>query len=670
MRLLHIFLLMSSLVLLSGSADAPESLLRSEGNRTGKDFALFFPVSNYSNPGLENLPRPIQEANSIARELRLSFGFETEIVPDATMEQIAEKLNDYANRFQLGELPEDGQLLIFFSGHGKTDQVGYFLPADADPKRLYSTGMEYNYWRRYISEIKCRHILVAIDACHSVKFDPKSGDKAAGGARRKGELTDTQRVLGNHEVYKARIFFTSDSKNNTTPGNSNFARKFLEGLQKLRSPNGFVSSSQLFSNHIEHAFPPARSSFFEGDNPSSAFLFFHDEVDPGVVIEEETELEAWTAAQKQDNCTAYRNFLRKFPAGDFADNAGLKIEPCDALDQMITDWESAKATNSCEGYQSFMDTYPNTNYAKEAKDQWREIDCTPLAVPGKMTYFAAGSYKMGDEVDKPEYGALFAHNVTLGPFYISATELTNKEYADFLTAKGNQTQEGTTWYNLAGKNAGIVRSGNAYRAKEGLGDHPVVNVSWYGAVAYCNWLSTNKNLDPVYKMSGSSVTADWTANGYRLPTEAEWEYAARSGGTMEKWAGTSDEEEIVDFLNFMGSDDGHRYLAPVSTFQANKKGLADMSGNVTEWCWDWHDQEYYKSSPTKNPRGPASGGRKVLRGGSWNHALIFCTTTQRYSERPSLSNNKIGFRLARNWSRNNYGRPDLKVGGKAKAGGK
>ena len=669
MRLFHLIFLIPSLVLLSGSTDTPKDLLLTQENRTGKDFALFFPVANYTSEGLENLPQTITEANEIAKELRLSFGFETEIVPNATMEQIAEKLKEYANRFQLGSLPEDGQLLIFFSGHGETDRVGYFLPADADPKRLYNTGMEYNYWRHFISEINCRHILVAIDACHSVKFDPNNDDKAAGGARRKGELTDTQRVLKNHQEYQARIFFTSDSKNDTTPGESNFARKFLEGLRNLRSPNGFVSSSQLFSNHIDKAFPPAKSSYFEGDNPSSAFLFFHDKVDIGVVVEKETELEAWTAALKQDNCTAYRNFLRKFPAGSFASDAVVKIEPCDALDKMNAAWERAEVANSCEGYQDFMDTYPNTLYAKKAKDNWKEIGCTPLAVPGKMTYFPGGSYKMGDEVDKPEYGALFAHSVTIGPFYISATELTNKEYAEFLTVKGNQTQGGTPWYNLTGRDSGIERSGNAYRAKEGMGDHPVVNVSWYGAIAYCNWLSTSRNLDPVYKMSGTSVTADWTANGYRLPTEAEWEYAARSGGTMEKWAGTSNEEEIVDFLNFMGSKDGHRYLAPISTFQANKKGLADMSGNVTEWCWDWHDQEYYKSSPAKNPRGPGSGTRKVLRGGSWNHALLFCTTTQRYSERPSIGNNKIGFRLARNWSRNTYGRSDMKVGDKAKAGG-
>jgi hypothetical protein len=244
--------------------------------RLGKDFALFFPVSDYSHSNLTNLKQAIPNAESIAHELESSFGFKPEIVPNATYDQIEAKLEEYDRKFIDGRLPADGQLFIYFSGHGMREfSNGYFLPADANPNSLPRTALGYNYWRQFISNINCQHILVAVDACYSVTFDPDHTFANFEKFRRKGELTETERILANHEEFNSRIFFSSDSKEDIVPGSSNFARKLLEGLQNLRSPNGFITSSQLFSNYVELAQPSPRAADFEGDEPSATFLFFH-----------------------------------------------------------------------------------------------------------------------------------------------------------------------------------------------------------------------------------------------------------------------------------------------------------------------------------------------------------------------------------------------------------
>ncbi len=667
MRLLLLCCLLFSAPVIFGWTTGNSSGLNAQPERIGKDFALFFPVGNYQHAGYPPLNGPIRDAERIATELRNHFGFKTEILVDGTEREIKDKLNEYARKFAEGTFPEDGQLLVFFSGHGVIDaNVGYFLPADADPGQVEETGISYHVWRNKIDLMNCRHILVAIDACFGNMFlDTDSRGAIAG---RGNETTSAEKFLHNHATKTSRVFFSSDSKLETTPDNSNFAYNFWRGLQNFRRPEGYFTSSQLFANYMEDIQPAPNATYFESNDPSSSFLFFHDEVSAGEPVKRETENEAWAAAQQRGDCEGYRRFIGKFPDGALAILAKKELEPCIEQEQRQADWRDAARLDNCEGYEAFMEKHPDTEYAKAAKAAWSALDCSPKAIPGKMTFVSYGDFSMGDEVVKPEYGALHVHPVKVSTFFISATELTNREYAAFLNANGNQVQGGATWYKLDGQYAGIEKYGNEFRVVEGMENHPVVNVTWYGAVAYCNWWSKKKNLKPFYNIAGSNVTADWSATGYRLPTEAEWEFAARSGGVQEEWAGTSSEEELVTFSNFMGSSDGHRRLAPIGSFQANKLGLADMSGNVAEWCWDWYDEEYYKSSPTQNPRGPANGTNRVIRGGSWNHAKAFCRTTQRYSLRPASTTSLIGFRLAQNKANLRDLRPD-KFGGAGKANG-
>jgi formylglycine-generating enzyme required for sulfatase activity len=154
-----------------------------------------------------------------------------------------------------------------------------------------------------------------------------------------------------------------------------------------------------------------------------------------------------------------------------------------------------------------------------------------------------------------------------------------------------------------------------------MSDHPVIHVSWNDAVAYSEWLSRETGLT------------------WRLPTEAEWEFAAR-GGQNQRFAGS----DSLDAVGWYSANSGSSTQA-VGQKAANGYGLHDMNGNVWEWCSDWFGSDYYESSPQDNPKGPPSGSGRVLRGGSWGHQARYCRTTHRHNRRPDARNYYNGFRL-------------------------
>jgi formylglycine-generating enzyme required for sulfatase activity len=186
----------------------------------------------------------------------------------------------------------------------------------------------------------------------------------------------------------------------------------------------------------------------------------------------------------------------------------------------------------------------------------------------------------------------------------------------------------------------------------------VISVSWFGAAAYCNWRSFQEQLQPAY--DPANWACDFAANGYRLPTEAEREYAAR-GGLHKPYAMFPWGNPIVGGnANYGGSGDPWDSLMPGTTpvgyYDGNQEprgpdmrngyGLYDMAGNQFEWCNDWYDEKYYSISPKDNPKGPASGVARVLRNGSWIcHLLANLRCANRTSNRPE--NCSFAFRVVR-----------------------
>lgn len=179
------------------------------------------------------------------------------------------------------------------------------------------------------------------------------------------------------------------------------------------------------------------------------------------------------------------------------------------------------------------------------------------------------------------------------------------------------------------------------QVKSTNGENPVVNISWNDAIRYCNWLSEKEGLTPVYQIGIGAVVSQLDNNGYRLPTEAEWEYAASEGGQSSVFAGSSRQDEVAWTINNSGG-------VPMNVKQkkANAFGLYDMSGNVSEWCQDWYGK--YDSSRLNSGRGPVNGNFKVLRGGAFSQEPYRCRVSFRIYRNPSSSKEDIGFRIAKN----------------------
>ena len=239
----------------------------------------------------------------------------------------------------------------------------------------------------------------------------------------------------------------------------------------------------------------------------------------------------------------------------------------------------------------------------------------------------------GDDDEKP------IHEVCVDDFYLGEHEVTNAEFKKFIDETGYKTsaeKEGTGWglskYGAKGgewgKKKGLNWKHPIYPADDVSGkmNHPVVQVSWYDAQEYIKWLNRK------------------TERNYRLPTEAEWEYAARSGGRKEKYAGTSKKSDLGDYAWYL--ENSRVTTHPVKTKLPNFLGLYDMTGNVSEWVSDWYGKDYYRNSPKDNPKGPGSGEYRALRGGSWAHFPLYFRATFRYWDIPDLRDLLYGFRIA------------------------
>ena len=260
----------------------------------------------------------------------------------------------------------------------------------------------------------------------------------------------------------------------------------------------------------------------------------------------------------------------------------------------------------------------------------------PQLASSNMILIPGGTFEMGDTFGDGLGSEQPVHAVELNDFYLSKFAVTFAEYDAFCEATDRNRPDDLSW---------------------GRGQHPVINVSWYDVVVYCNWLSEQEGLTPVYTINGENVSAKWTANGYRLPTEAEWEYAARQGGQKVRFGNGRDVADPAE-INFNGSKKYKEYYSIAGDYKEktvpagslnspNSLGLYDMSGNVCEWCWDWFDNDYYKKSPRNNPTGAKSGTDRVYRGGGLNDVPLRCRNTYRYGLPPVYRYANIGFRLAR-----------------------
>jgi formylglycine-generating enzyme required for sulfatase activity len=230
-----------------------------------------------------------------------------------------------------------------------------------------------------------------------------------------------------------------------------------------------------------------------------------------------------------------------------------------------------------------------------------------------------GTFKMGNTFEEDAFEDEFpVHPVTLSDFYIGTYEVTQAE-----------------WEAVMGSNPSTFKSPNK----------PVESISWYDAVNFCNKLSQKDGLKPCYTIGKNNrVTCDWTADGYRLPTEAEWEFAARGGNDSKgyMYAGSNSLSDVAYF-----KDNSLGMSQSVGQRKPNELGIYDMSGNVWEWCWDWYSNSYGTADSQTNPHGIDFAVEKCRRGGGWAQAAKSARSSNRLGTPPDLKFNYVGIRLVR-----------------------
>jgi len=264
----------------------------------------------------------------------------------------------------------------------------------------------------------------------------------------------------------------------------------------------------------------------------------------------------------------------------------------------------------------FMITFYSYAYAQNYKN----------SLGMTMVYIKGGEFMMGDQNNQGGSDEKPVSKVTLGPFFLAETVVTSAQWEEFYYDSDTEWDD---WEEV-----------KKY-SPEGI--YPIILISWKDAVDFCEWLSEKEGKK------------------YRLPTEAEWEYAGR-GGLQKKLYPWGDDAPNGDQCNFADKkeylkekdiwaegitiNDGHSYCAQVKQYPPNNFGLYQMVGNVLEWCSDWYSGIYYKEAVSKNPKGPSTGKQKVLRGGAWCFPSVMLRVSDRFGLSPAIQKEFISFRVA------------------------
>ena len=232
---------------------------------------------------------------------------------------------------------------------------------------------------------------------------------------------------------------------------------------------------------------------------------------------------------------------------------------------------------------------------KEEKIIWQKDGSEMVLIPSG-SFEMRGHFDEGGDEQRPE------HTVELDAFYMDTHQVTVRRFKKFVQDSGYDYDD---WDDV-----------------DDWDDYPMVEVSWYDAIAYCDW------------------------TGKRLPTEAEWEYVARGGLSGKRYLWGDNENQARSYANYNGTNGKDKWTrcAPVDSFKSNLYGLSDMAGNVYEWCADSYDEDYYNNSALRNPQGPSSGEDRILRGGSWPNVSNLLRVACRFNFNPVGTNFNCGFR--------------------------
>ena len=295
----------------------------------------------------------------------------------------------------------------------------------------------------------------------------------------------------------------------------------------------------------------------------------------------------------------------------------------------------------CRALMLFFTTTGCGSFPRNNKRTMKPSVKKTLVAGISMVSIPGGTFRMGSRLSAEEVKKKFGgdvdpykvehpvHTVTLDGFEMSAHAITVDVYRKFVDTTGYKTDvergEGANIFNGSKwEQKSDAHWRNPYYSQSD--DYPVTCVSWNDAKAFCEWLSSE------------------TGNNFSMPTEAEWEYACRAGTETIFYTGNN--ESVLARAGWYIENSGKK-THPVGQKEPNAWGLYDMHGNIWEWCNDWYDENYYSSSPSTNPSGPAAGSRRVIRGGCWFSNAGFCRSASRSGDPPVPTYSDLGFRVVR-----------------------
>ena len=591
----------------------------------GRRIALVIGNGNYQHTDLPKLPNPPNDAEDIAKALR-GFGFEVIERKNQTLEGMNQAIAEFGSKIGGSEAA-----LFYFAGHGiQVKNQNYLIPVNAVIESEASVayqGVNVNQILDEMDNGKSSANIVMLDACRN---NPIGGKFRSGKSR--GLASPGSAPKGTVIVY------ATDPGNVASDGpgrNGLFTAGLLTAFKsKDLSLDGVLT---VASAEVERASGQAQTPYVNGPKTLQKNFHFRVTVDPG---RGEIEKTFWTSIERSTDPADFEAYLKQYPKGSYQALAENKLK------RLKTEQQTLKETTDKQ--QSTERNREDSNKASSGLLPGKVFkDCSNCP---EMVVIPAGTFEMGSPRD--EKGRTAAenseHKVTIAkPFALAKTEITRGQYSIFVTESGYPTSNECWIFLDSGKwekQSGYNWRNVSYPQQD---NHPVNCVSWDDAKAYVNWLSSK------------------TGRTYHLPSEAEWEYAARAGSTSARYWG-NDPDQACGFANvgdqtmkdqvpgagkdFTGGHncaDGYPYSAPVASFKPNAFGLYDMLGNVwelTEDCWN----ASYSGAPSDGSAWLSGDCTKhVRRGGSWSVSPSFGRAAVRRLDGTKAASSHMGFRPAR-----------------------
>ena len=677
--------------------------LSHQSGKLGAYRALIIGINDYKDPNIPDLKTPVNDAQAMGKLLHERYGFQVELLLDrkATKEAIFRALRSLTST-----TTADESVLIYYAGHGDLDRLtneGWWIPSDAkggDPV----TYLDNVLVQTYIRSMKARHVLLISDSCYSGTL--------FGQSRAMPPVVGDKYYL---DLYNEKSRWGMTSGNRTpvsdqgSGGHSIFAYQLLKELRNNEKP--YITTQEIYtiiapiiSNNSEQTpiCRPIRNAGDQGGEfvfvassgaavekpslkPSKSYLSVQSNV-PGAKVIVDGRYVGSTSLSKAEvdpgnhqllvEMEGYEPYTKniRFEAGRSMDlyvildpkaplksrlyvntqpdNANVRILNIDSAfyQGMALDAGNYHVEVSADGHKT------QKMWVSLAVGEDKTIDIHLESVAGQgqkiinslgmaFVYIKPGTFMMGSPSD--EFGRFnneTQHRVTLTKgYYMQTTEVTVGQWRAFARDTGYKSEAETG-------GGAYIWTGSKWKMKKGkywdnpgfpqIDNQPVTCVSWNDAIAFIKWLCLKEG------------------NTYRLPTEAEWEFAARAGTKTARYWG-DDESMACKYANVADRTakrefpkwktyncyDGYVFTAPVGNFKPNSFKLYDMLGNVWEWCQDWYGD--YPSGSVTDPIGPSSGSHRVLRGCSWTIRSKGCRSAGRGKSEPDHRYPGAGFRLLR-----------------------